>query len=176
MGPTAYALCQNGIIGPAMWIVGLCVFPPLIGSTALPLQTAGIATSSSFTVPVDKSYQFLLEFEFASTEARLQDKIVGNNYAAGCQSNPMSLAGQAEYGRPIPIRVVIRRANDSSVVVDSKFVTLCLQSHSNNRKSRSIGWVTLARGEYTAELTNLAAQDGLTHTRTSFSLVPGGRK
>lgn len=176
MGPTAYALCQKGIIGPAMWIVGLCAFPPLISSTVLPLQTVGTVTSSSFTVPVDKNYQFLLEFEFTSTEARLQDKIVGNNYAAGCQSNPTALAGQPEYGRLIPIRVVIRRSNDRSVVVDSRYETLCLQSHINNRKSRSIGWVTLSRGEYTAEITNLAVQDGLLDTKTSFSLVPGSGK
>ncbi|HJW56598.1 MAG TPA: DUF5625 family protein [Burkholderiaceae bacterium] len=176
MEPATYALCQKAAIGPALWIAGLCAFPPLISNLALPLSAAGAAVATSFTVPVDKNYQFVLQFEFASTEARLQDSIVGRNYRAECDKEPTSLAGKPEYGRPIPIQVVIRKAKDRSIVVDEQFTSLCVLGHADNRKTRSIGWVALTRGEYTVEVTNVTAQDGLTTTRTFISLVPGGGK
>jgi hypothetical protein len=176
MGPIAYALCQKAILGPAMWITGLCSFPSLIENVPLPLDAVATVRSSSFTVPVDKNYEFLLEFEFVSTEARLQDKMVGSSYAADCEDNPTSLLEKPEYGHPIPIRVVIRHAVNRAVIVDAKFITLCIQGHAGNRKMRSIGWVTLARGEYTAEVTNLAIQDGFANIKASVSLGPGSGK
>ena len=176
MGPTTYTLCQKAVIGPAMWIVGLCVFPPLISDVSLPLSSAGAAATASFSVPVDKNYQFILEFEFGSTEARLQDKIVGSNYRAECEKEPAALLGNPEYGRPIPVRVVIRKAQDRSIVVDRNFISLCMLGHMSNKKSRGVGWVTLARGDYTVEIANLVAQDHLADIKTSISLVSGSAK
>lgn len=159
-----------------MWIAGLCAFPPLISSVALPLSAAGATVATPFSVPVDRNYQFLLKFEFPSTEARLQDIIVGTNYRAECDKEPASLTGKPEYGRPIPIRIVIRKAKDQSIVVNEQYTSLCALGHENNRKTRRIGWVNLTHGEYTAEVTNIAGQDGLTNTKTSIALVPGGGK
>jgi Domain of unknown function (DUF5625) len=176
MGPTTYALCQKAFIGPAMWIMGLCSFPPLISDLSFSLDAAGTPVASAFSVPVDRSYEFVLDFEFASTEARLQDRIVGTNYEAACSTEPTSLLGKSEYGRPIPIRVVIRKSSDKAILVESEFLTLCVKGQISNRKSRSIGWVALPRGEYIAEVTNLAVQEGLAEMKTSISLVPGGGK
>lgn len=176
MGPTTYALCQKSLIGPAMWIAGLCSFPPLVSHLALPMNLGGESVTTSFTVPVEKNYQFILHFEFASTDARLQDAIVGRSYSAECDNEPNSLVDKPEYGRPIPIRVVVRRAKDRLILVDKQFTSLCLLGHVDNRKTRSVGWVALPRGEYTAEVTNVAAQKDLTNTKTFISLVPGGGK
>lgn len=176
MVPTTYALCQKALIGPAMWIAGLCFFPPLIGNTAFPLNAVGSTVSAPFAVPVDKSYQFVLQFEFSSTEARLQDKIVGSSYRTECDKDPAALTDKPEFGRPIPIRVVIRNAKDRSIVTDEKFTSLCVLWHVDNKKTRGIAWVKLTRGEYIAEVTNLTAQDGLASIKTFIALVPGGGK
>lgn len=173
MGPITYSLCQKAIIGPAMWIVGLCSFPPLIDEISLPINTTGASVKTSFSAPVDKNYQFILNFEFASTEARLQDTLVGQRFQKACDTAPASLLGKSEYGHPIPIRILIRRANDQSVLLDQEFTSLCVLGHANNRKSRSVGWVTLDRGEYIAEITNVAAQEGFTDTEVFVALVPG---
>ena len=176
MGPTTYALCQKSLIGPAMWIAGLCSFPPLVSHIALPMNTGGEFVVESFTVPVDKNYQFILQFEFASTDARLQDTIVGKSYSAECDKEHNSLAGKPEYGRPIPIRIVVRSKTDRSILIDKQFTSLCLLGHVDNRKTRSVGWVTLSRGEYTLEVTNISAQNDLNNVQTFISLVPGGGK
>lgn len=159
-----------------MWITGLCSFPPLIGNTAFPLNKEGSTVSAHFTVPVDKNYQFVLEFEFSSTQARLQDKIVGNNYQTECDKNPEALTNKPDFGHPIPIRVVIRKAQDRSVVTDETITSLCMLGHGDYKKTRGIAWVTLTRGNYIAEVTNLIAQDGLENVKIFLALVPGEGK
>ena len=176
MGPTTYALCHKGLIGPVMWLAGLCVFPPLIPNISLPLGHAGTAVTQPFFVPVDKKYLWTLNFEFTSVEARLDDKIVGSNFDSRCLSAPESLNSRSEFGRPIPIRIVVRRANDRTVVVDTAFQSLCIHGHVDNKKSRAVGWVELTRGEYIAEITNVVAQRDLSGVVTTVSLVPGGAK
>ncbi len=176
MGPTSYALCQKSVIGPAMWIAGLCAFPPLIGSTHLSLNVAGSEVAKAFTVPVDKSYQFVLQFEFATSEARLSDTIVGSSYRAECDEAPALLADKPEFGRPIPIRILVRRAKDRSIVIDREFTSLCLLGFAETQKTRRIGSVELVRGDYIAELINLTAQVGLADIKTSFALIPAMSK
>lgn len=176
MGPTTFALCQKAVFGPAMWIAGLCAFPPLIRDVPLPLDAAGATVSVPFTAPVDKRYQLVLGFDFPSVQARLQDVVVGDRYHAACVSSPESLVGRPGFGRAVPIRVVIRRAEGGDVVVDQTFTSMCVFGHSEHRKWRSVGWVQLPRGPYTAEITNVDAQPGLEGVKTVVSLVPGGRK
>jgi len=177
MGPIAYPLCQKALIGPLMWITGLCAFPALVSPVSLPLSSGGETVSASFTAPVDKRYQFVLRFDFESTEARLNDEIVGKRqYRPECDDGSNSLVGNPEYGRPIPIRVVIRAAKDRSVVVDKQFTSLCAMGHVDASRTRSVGWVTLLSGDYTMEATNVEPQAGLTNVRTFIYLVSGGGK
>lgn len=176
MGPITFALCHKALIGPAMWITGLCSFPPLIDALPFPLDAGGSTVSSAFSVPVDKNYEFFMSFEFVSTEARLQDKLVGSNYGAACDRGPAPPLAKSEYGRPIPIRIVIRKMSDKSIVIDSEFVTLCVQGWMDNHKGRSIAWLALSQGEYTAEVTNVTAQEGFGAVTSSISLVAGGAK
>jgi len=136
MGPITYSLCQKALIGPALWIAGLCTFPPLIENTALPLTTAGATVSAPFTVPVDLRYQFVLQFEFPSTEARLQDTLVGSRYQTECDTDPAALADKPEFGRPIPLRLVIRNAKDHSLVTDEQVTSLCVLGHAGNKEPR----------------------------------------
>ena len=176
MGPITYSLCQKALIGPALWIAGLCAFPPLIENTSLPLTTAGATVSAPFTVPVDLRYQFVLQFEFPSTEARLQDTLVGSRYQTECETDPAALADKPEFGRPIPLRLIIRNAKDHSLVTDEQVTSLCVLGHAGNKKSRAVAWVTLSRGDYTAEISNLSAQTGLDDVNTFIALVPGSSK
>jgi hypothetical protein len=176
MGPLTYALCHKSLVGPALWITGLCAFPPLFSDVALPLGAEGTTVATAFFAPVDRKYQLVLNFEFATSDERLQDTTVGSSYRAECDKDPSSILDKPQYGQAIPIRVVIRKAENNAVIIDEQFTTLCIISHRANQKTRSIGWVSLARGKYTAEITNIAAQKGLGAAKVSVALVPGGSK
>ncbi len=178
MGPTTYALCHKYFIGPAMWIAGLCAFPPLFSGQQIDLSVTGALVTKSFEVPVEKSYPLAVTFEFASVEERLSDKIVGERYGELCRGDVRYDAipeGQRKgLGQPIPFRVVIRRAADNSIVIDRTIVSLCVTSHDGkNAKTRTIGWLPLATGNYVAEVTNLERQSSLPGVKAAISLYGG---
>lgn len=184
MGPMTYALCQKPVIGMAMFVASLCVFPPLIGSESLSLASAGATTSKEFVVPVDKSYLFDLAFKFPSLEAMTRDRVVGSGYGDACgyevKHEDIAAVRRDDLGRPIPIHVTIKRQSDGRVVVDQTFVSLCMFASGGGpedpTKWRKIGRVELTRGKYLVEVTNVEAQAGLDGVATSFSLVGGHGK
>lgn len=181
MDPTTYALCQKSLLGSAMWIAGLCAFPPLISGEPIDLGKPGTSITKSFQVPVEKSYPLVVTFEFPSVEARLADQIVGSRYSKKCQGDirydEIPEAQRSGLGQPITFKVVIRKAADRAVVLNRTFVSLCLTSHDGkNSKSRTIGLVSLAVGEYVAEITNLEGQSGLPGVKTAISLYGGQGK
>lgn len=180
MNPITYSLCQKPVIGLAMWIASLCSFPPLIENEPISLAAAGAKISTSFNVPVDKSYGFVLDFDFPSAEARVKDQIVGGRYDENCQA-PVKLENipeqkRAGLGRPVPFRISILRKSGRTVVVDKALTSLCSFAAVKNRKFRIIGDVALVRGEYIAEVTNLEAQTSLESVKTTISLVAGHEK
>ncbi len=160
-----------------MWITSLCSFPPLFTHAPIALDKAGASVSAPLSVPVTKKYPLILNFEFPSVDARLKDEIVGSRHDENCldgiKYTEIPEAKRLGLGRPIPIRVVIRKNSDKSVVVDHVFNSLCITSHIDNKKTRTIGWLDLAEGNYTAEVISLEAQSGLEHVKTSISLVAG---
>ncbi|NML18259.1 DUF5625 family protein [Azohydromonas caseinilytica] len=178
MGPTTYALCQKPVIGIVMWITALCGFPPLFADEPIALSREGSTITREFEAPVDLKYPLNIDFEFESTQARLDDSIVGYRFDANCWGNKryddIPERQREGLGRPMPFRVMIRHAADRAVVLDRVFDSLCITSHRDNLKTRTIGWLELRRGQYTAEVTNLEAQAGLEHVVTRVSLV-GGR-
>ncbi|XZG71565.1 DUF5625 family protein [Chitinibacteraceae bacterium HSL-7] len=163
-----------------MWIAGLCAFPPLFSGQPIDLGSAGAVVKTSFEVPVEKSYPLAMTFEFASVEARLNDQIVGERYSEHCQGDVQYSAIPEQQrkglGQPIPFRVVIRKAADHAIVLDRTFVSLCVTSHGQNAKTRTIGWLPLATGHYVAEVTNLEGQSGLPGVKTALSLYGGQGK
>lgn len=183
MGPMTYALCQKPVIGMAMFVASLCIFPPLIPSEPISLTTAGAQSRKEFVVPVDKSYLFDLAFRFPSIEAMKHDDVVGTGYSDGCDGTlkyeDVPALGRTDLGHPIPIHITIKREPDRRVVVDRTFVSLCMFGSSGREdptKWRKIGRVELTRGKYLVEVTNLEAQAGLDGVATSFSLVGGHGK
>lgn len=181
MGPTTYALCQKSFLGPAMWIAGLCTFPPLFSGQHIDLSITGASVTKSFEAPVEKSYPLAVTFEFPSVEARLSDQIVGERYSEHCQGDirydAIPEAQRKGLGQPIPFRVVIRKAADSSIVLDRTFVSLCVTSHNGkDAKTRTIGWLPLTTGKYVAEVTNLEGQTSLPGVKTAISLYGGQGK
>lgn len=181
MGPTTYALCQKSFLGPAMWIAGLCAFPPLFSGEHIDLSLTGASITRSFQVPVEKNYPLAVTFEFPSIEARLADQVVGDRYSEKCQGDiryeEIPEAQRKGLGQPIPFRVVIRKAENRAVVFDKTFVSLCRTSHDlKNSKTRTIGLVPLTVGDYVAEVTNLEAQSILPGVKTTISLYGGQGK
>lgn len=181
MGPITYSLCQKPVIGFVMWAAFLCGFPPLIPNEPFPLTGAGAIVIKEFEVPVDNAYVFELMFEFPSGTERLSDQLVGSWPLDYCGQNVryediynnIPEPQRAKMGRPIPIRVVVRRMSDRSVVADHTHMTLCSSRFNSTMKWRPIGWVTLNRGKYIAEVTNLESQPGFDGIKTMLTLIKG---
>lgn len=181
MGPIAYSLCHKPAIGIAMLISTLCAFPPLLQDAPIALDSAGSVAGGAFTVPVDKSYLFILKFQFPSGKAYSDDRVGGTSYNQYCHGpidyQEIPLQQRKDLGNPIPIQVIVRSKTDGAVVVDHTFTSLCITGHSAPFiKWRDIGRVRLVRGDYIAEVKNLDAQPGLDGVLVSVSLVAGDAK
>lgn len=184
MGPLTYALCQKSVIGLGMLATGLCAFPPLIPDTPLPLAGAAPSVTVAFTVPVDKSYEFDLRFTPQSKEdlqriGRVAGTHYDGEYCEGKTSyEEIPLARREGLGQPIPVRVVLRRQPDGTLVADQTFTSLCrfAAGGADMAVLRKIGRVELVRGDYSAEVSSPGAVPELEGIKTSFLLVSGGRK
>lgn len=181
MGPITYSLCQKPIIGLALWAASLCAVSPPFSGVPIDLAHSGTRMTKSFRVPVAKQYLLARTFQIASVEARLADQAVGDRFDRNCEGKiryeDIPERERIGLGRPIPFRVVVRRAADRSVLVDETFVSLCLVSHDGHgAKTRTIGWLALPVGDYMAEVTNLQAQPALAAVGASISLYSGQGK
>lgn len=181
MGPIAYSLCQKPVVGFAMFVATLCEFPPLIDGAPISLAVAGSVATRAFSVPVDKTYEFDLTFDFQSGHAYSQGQVVGTNFNSYCQGAPVRYqeipqGKRTELGRPIPLQVVVSRKVDRTVVFEQTFASLCMFTARPFIKVRMIGQVRLNRGDYIAEVRNVEPQAGLDGVLTSVSLVSGHGK
>lgn len=181
MGPLTYSLCHKPVIGLAMWICGLCHFPPPIPQTPVSLQQPGPILRVSFEAPVDKSYLLAFQFVFPSVEARLRDELVGDGRQTPYCSGEMPWRdipeqARAGLGRSIPLRVVVRRQDNDAVVAEKVFHSLCSTSHATNDKGRSIGRLQLQHGGYHIEVFNMEAQPEFSSIRIALHLVSGDAK
>lgn len=180
MSPLTYSLCHTPVIGALMWISFLCTFPPLIEDTEISLEKSGLVLNQSFEAPVAKTYTLYLNFVFPSIEARLHDEIVGDRYSADCvelkRYDDIPEKRRIGLGRPIPLRVVIRKSEDKTVILEQTFQSWCSAVHVGNMKGRIVGSLSLGRGAYTIEVFNEQPQTDLNETKTHIALVSGGHK
>lgn len=182
MGPIVYSLCQKPVIGLAMFSATFCDFPPLVQRAPISLEAQGETVVRTFSVPVDKSYEFDLEFEFPSREAIHEDQVVGTSYNEYCEGNiyhkDIPTAPRENLGRAIPIQVLVRNKVDGRIVFNQTFHSLCMFASGGKSfvKWRKIGRVPLARGEYDFEVKNMVAQTGLVGVHTYISVVSGRGK
>lgn len=181
MGPLAYSLCQKEIIGAAMWITGMCAFPPLVAPTPVSLEAPGTILQTEFKAPIDKSYLVALHFTFPSAEARLKDNLVGDGRSSKfCDANiPYDSIPPSErqgLGIPIPMKVIVRRQPEGTLVSEDVFNSLCKTSHSAKDKGRNVGRIQLREGRYRIEVHNLQAQPAFRDIGVEIMLVSGGGK
>lgn len=152
MNPLAYSLCQKSGLGLAMFVAGLCAFPPLFLHEPLSLQTADATLVKEFKAPVSKPYFLELDFDFPAT------------------------AAIRDYGQPIPIHVLIRNRRGNTVVTDQTFVTPLYSGVTNGPTQRTLARLELSEGEYVVEMRNLEAHHEFDGARTTVSLVAGHGK
>jgi hypothetical protein len=183
MNPTLYALCQKPAIGAALWISGLCAFPPLLNSTAVILDKPGTILSTEFEVPVSKNYFMYLNHTFKSNEERLKDTLVGARYDVPCYGKDAKAVEdfpaekQVDLGRPVQLHITIRKLPEKSVVIDKLFASICPAGHDGNtRKSQIIGLVELQQGAYLVEVKNEVARPDFSEIKSAFMIAGGGVK
>lgn len=161
-----------------MDINALLVSAPL-PPTAISLDQSGLAVSAHFEVPVTKAYPIILRFKFPDTQSRLNDTIVGRTYNEYCRKKHEDIPPERreDLGKPIPIRIVIKKQPDGTVVTDQVFQSLCASGFDGeNRKYRNVGSVTLEQGKYSAEFYNLIGQPELANIPSEVMLAGGQGK
>ncbi|MEN6620479.1 MAG: hypothetical protein ABFD50_02865 [Smithella sp.] len=108
------------------------------------------------------------------------NKIIGSAYdhycfscLTECDPNQMSRKGsyRRDYGRIIPVRVIVRKLPDSTIVLDKTFQTVC-----SILSGRDIGYIKLSRGEFSIEVINILSQPELKSIKTKIALTPGHGK
>lgn len=104
MNPFTYALCQKPVLSVAMWVTGLCAFPPLFSNLPIDLTHTGALAITEFKVNVPKSYHLSLTVEFESVQKRVDDLVVGNAFNQYC-------VGTIKYNN-IPVEKRIRSTNN----------------------------------------------------------------
>lgn len=176
MGPIAYSLCAKPVIGVVMFVTGQCAIPPLFDGVPIRMDRADATATARFKAPVDKSYPLLVTFTFADADARRRDVVIGERHDSYCDGRPHAQVppfARDGLGRPIPLRIVVRAARDGTVVAERSVESLCICSHGPLDKSRHLTNIALRRGEYIAEVTNLAAQPELAGVRAELMLAGG---
>lgn len=179
MGPTTYSLCAKPVVGTAMWISSLCAFPPPLPQAEISLNSPGSVLTASFEAPVEKSYPLILVFTFASADERMRDKLVGSTYNEYCQGKPFEEIPEKYregLGKPIPLRVFVKKADDSSVILDKTFESLCTTSAATTTKNRTVGYLPLPRGKLSIEVVNLQPQPEFQGVKVGVMLAGGAGK
>ena len=181
MGPITYSLCQKPVIGLAMWITSLCVFPPLINDEPFPINKENTSITIPFEVPVDKKYSLEMNFKFPSNEAYNLDKIVGTRYNQYCYNQTkyedIPEFERAGLGQPIIFKIVVREEENDSIIFDKTIESLCTTSNGKDyRKTRTITRIPLIRGNYIINIISINKQNNLDNVKTSVSLKAGRSK
>lgn len=179
MGPTSYSLCSKPVIGAIMWISSLCAFPPPLPEAEVSLSSPGPILTATFEAPVEKSYPLILVFNFANNDERLKDKYVGSTYNQYCQGIPFEQIPEKfreGLGKPIPIKVVVTRSEDASVILDKTFESLCTTSWGPTTKNRTVGYLALPRGKFNIQVVNLQSQPEFQGVKVGVMLAGGTGK
>nr|WP_315394188.1 hypothetical protein [uncultured Duganella sp.] len=177
MNPLIYSLCQKPVIGVALFASTMCAFPPLFADQSLPLQQGGASVVKQLEVTVGKPYFLDIGFAFPSAASHRNDEVAGSRYDDNCARDyaDIPLARREGLGRPIPIHVLVRDSG-GAVTMDKVFNSLCIVASRAGAKTRTVGRIDLAAGNYTIEVDNVAAQAGLDGVKTTVSLVAGHGK
>ena len=174
MTPGRYALCGKPVIGLLMWITSQCVFPPLFEAPAPDLARAGSEVTQPFDVAIELHYQFELEFDFGTSQAYTEDRILGYWPDPRCWTPdaPAPAADTPGLGRELPMRLLVKRVADGQPMHDQVHRLPCPAAHASPHKVRHLAGVTLPPGRYVATVTNLEAQAGLDGASVHLRLSP----
>ncbi len=174
MGPITYKLCHTAGIGVAMWITGLCAFPPPVPKQRVELDRPGLVMSASFSVPADKKYP--LVFGYKSSGAVPDPKVretCGFDRDYETTSDWKSLGG----GRSVKFKVVIRKAEGMPPIFEGAMDHLCITSNANGFPDDVlVGYVPLAEGAYKIEVFNVRPYEDLKGKDTYLYLAGGWGK
>jgi Domain of unknown function (DUF5625) len=178
MGLIRFTLCKTKGIGLIMWLTFLCHFPPLIEPTEVSLKNTGLILNKEFEVPVETAYVLYFRFAYPSSKEREMDKVLGDRFSRYC-------FGETEYtsipenqreghGLPVPLKVLIYKKSDNTLILEKIFHSLCVSSHGNYERSRQIGKIKLKYGDYRIEVFNLFPQHAFKDINASIFLVSSG--
>jgi hypothetical protein len=161
-----------------MFMVGLCAVPAPITWQRVQLEEQGNILTTLFEATVDKPYPLFLRFTFNNKEDYDRDLVVGKQYCLHTTKySEVPVDHRSSYGHPIPLRVVITKAQGSSVVLDETFQSICAETHAGknkNRKQRLITDIALERGHYSIQVFNLQPFPDFRNVITEVGLM-GGR-
>lgn len=150
MGPLRFQFCSNSFLSPVMWILGLCVFKPIIPKTEVVLAKEGIILSQSIEIQLDLNYKFVLCAEVLKDET---------NKKFDLQSH---------------IMIKFLGPNNKSVFTEHRFEKAGLTSYNSEERCLESDSFFLTKGKYDVEVNNLTANVTSTGRRYFLLLTKAG--
>lgn len=135
MGPLRFNLCSNSIFSPVMWILGLCVFKPILPKTEIDLSKEGLVLSKDIEIQVDLSYKLVLCAELKN----------GGNFT---KDNKPNLNAN--------ILIKVLDSSAKKVYLEHHFNKSGETSYSNSERCLSSDAFRLEKGKYLVEISNLS--------------------
>jgi hypothetical protein len=184
MNQTIYNLCQKPILGSAMWILGLCSFPPLIASTPVSFNEEKVILVSDFEVKVPLKYFIYLKFGYEPGQLSEARAIIGEYNKEFClfekeASEPDPQIPEnivKSIGRPTRIEIAIRSLATEKEILKKVFLSYCSTSQGENSLTRIIANFPLEKGKYNIQIKNLEARSEFAKLSTSIFMAVGSGK
>lgn len=180
MNPTLYVLCQKAVLGPALWISGLCSFPPLLPESPVSLDAPGLILTKEYEAPVSNNYFLSFHVEFPSVEQRLNDTLIGSKFDVPCYGeegkkvSDFSTERQFDLGRPVKLHVKVLRLPSETVAWEADISSICRAGHDLKAKKLQVLALThFTQGKYRIYVTNIEARPDLAAFRTSITIHSG---
>lgn len=182
MNPTLYALCQESVLGPALWLIGQCSIPPLIPDTTISLDSPGLVLSREFTVPVSRGYFLSLGVEFPTVEDRLTDRKIGAQFDFPCYGQgakrleDFPVEQRLDLGQPIRLQVTALNVKDGSITWKADLASICRAGHDGKKqKLQVLALPRLSEGRYRLTVHNVEARPDLAGLGLSLLMHSGDK-
>lgn len=184
MNPTLYSLCQKPILGSAMWLLGLCSFPPLISSTPISFNEEKIVLNSDFEVKVPLKYFIYLKLEYEPDQYSEANEVIGKydkNYCLfekeASEPDFQILADVVKkVGKATRVELIIRSSNTERELIKKVFLSYCSISHGEKSFTRILANVNLDEGKYHIQIKNLEARSEFDKFNMSIFMTTGAGK
>jgi len=183
MGPLRYALCQNSILGPIMWILFACGFPPVLKPTEVSFSTNDIILDREFSIKVPLHYKLVQSIEFSKEDLTLAKKLFPDSSRYKNESweiyddkedSDIPEDIKSRMGVRNKFEITIYKKSDNTVLFNKIMTSAGKDSAGENNRSRHLSLLPLEKGDYRMTIRNLKIVPEYAQFKNTFMIVKSG--